>query len=158
MCPALLHWLNMHISMTLDTLSVLCLCVVSVLSPVSLFFRGSSQIASAGLWLKPQTWWNWLPYLPTPPLCTMYGKNTCCTNHEGYLTRLELWGAHLLSTLMIKHLQETWPSWLKEDTSNWQSKISVTSTLEMLYSSGVNETSLQLKRKKRSDTWSTKIM
>jgi len=53
---------------------------------------------------------------------------------------------------MIKHLQETWPSWLKEDTSNWQSKISVTSTLEMLYSSGVNETSLQLKRKKRSDT------
>ena len=35
----------MHISVTLDTLSVLCLRVVSVLSPLSLFSRGGSQIA-----------------------------------------------------------------------------------------------------------------
>lgn len=39
-------------------------------------------------------------------------------------------------------------SWLKEDTSNWQSKISAPPTLETLYSSGVNETSLQLKERK----------
>ena len=34
----------MHISVTLDTLSVLCLCVVSMLSPLSLFSCGGSQL------------------------------------------------------------------------------------------------------------------
>ena len=34
----------MHISVTLDTLSMLCLRVVSVLSPLSLFSRGGSHI------------------------------------------------------------------------------------------------------------------
>lgn len=37
---------------------------------------------------------------------------------------------------------------MKEDTSNWQSKISAPPTLEMLYSSGIDEASLQLKERK----------
>ncbi|XP_078357312.1 uncharacterized protein LOC144642205 [Oculina patagonica] len=40
------------------------------------------------------------------------------------------------------------PSWLKEDTSNWQSKISAPPSLETLYSSGMDEASLQLKERK----------
>ena len=37
------------------------------------------------------------------------------------------------------------PSWLKEDPPNWHPKISAPPSLETLYSSGIDEASLQLK-------------
>lgn len=40
------------------------------------------------------------------------------------------------------------PSWLNEDTLNWHPKISAPPSLETLYSSGVDEASLQLKERK----------
>ena len=40
------------------------------------------------------------------------------------------------------------PSWLKEDPPNWHSKISAPPSLETLYSSGIEEASLQLKERK----------
>ena len=40
------------------------------------------------------------------------------------------------------------PSWLKEDPSNWHYKVSAPPSLEALYSSGIDEASLQLKERR----------
>ena len=47
------------------------------------------------------------------------------------------------------------PSWLKEDPSNWHLKISAPPSLETLYSSGIDEASLQLKERKEVTLQST---
>ena len=48
------------------------------------------------------------------------------------------------------------PGWLKEDPSNWHSKIAAPPSLETLYSSGIEETSLQFKERKEVSLQATK--